>query len=125
MVSNLQEENRRLQKSLGPTSELKSTNTITPTVLARDDSASNSTTPDFQVLQRLRGQIEKHRKDMKTRDAELAEADQTAQGVNTKHFLNNNLFRLPIITIALRSVNSTFCKIIDLSSMWAIDDVLY
>lgn len=83
----MQEENRRLQKLVGSTGELKvATNTTTPTTV-KDDSASNSTTSDFQVLQRLRGQIEKHRKEMKIKDVELAEAEQTVQGVRRKHFL--------------------------------------
>lgn len=85
LVSNLQEENRRLQKLLVPSNDLKTANTITTSVPCRDDVASNSTTSDFQVLQRLRGQIEKHRKEMKVKDAELSEAEQTAQGVNMKH----------------------------------------
>lgn len=66
-------------------------NTTTPTVLVRDDSASNSTS-DFQVLQRLRGQIEKHRKEMKIKDAELAEAEQTVQGVNILNIYESNKF---------------------------------
>lgn len=83
MVSNLQEENRRLQKLLSPISESKPTNTTTSTFPSRDDSSANTAThSDFQVLQRLRAQIEKHRKEMKIKEAELAEAEQTAQGVN-------------------------------------------
>lgn len=81
LVSNLQEENRRLQKLLSPIGESKPTNT---TLLARDDSSANPAQSDFQVLQRLRAQIEKHRKELKIKEAELAEADQTAQGVNNK-----------------------------------------
>lgn len=71
-----------MQKSLAPASELTAASTITPTVPVRDDSASNSTASDFQVLQRLRGQIEKHRKESKIKDAELADGEQTVQGVN-------------------------------------------
>lgn len=67
-------------------------NTTTQTVLVRDDSASNSTTSDFQVLQRLRGQIEKHRKEMKIKDAELAEAEQTVQGVNILNIYESKVF---------------------------------
>lgn len=82
LVSNLQEENRRLQKSLSSNAESKSAHTIAQTNPFRDDAASNSTTSDFQVLQRLREQIEKHRKEMKMKEAELAETEQTVQGVS-------------------------------------------
>jgi len=89
LVSNLQEENRRLQKLLSPINESKPANTTASTLLVRDESANPATQSDFQVLQRLRAQIEKHRKELKIKEAELAEAEQTAQGVNTQFYLNN------------------------------------
>lgn len=76
-----------MQKLSNPSGDLNTTNTTTPTVLVRDDTSTNPTPADFQALQRLRGQIEKHRKELKNKEVELAEADQTVQGVNTKHFL--------------------------------------
>lgn len=83
-----------MQKSIVPTSESTAVNPATPTVLVRDESASNSNTSDFQLLQRLRGQIEKHRKEMKIKDAELAEAEQTVQGVNISNIYESK-FRCP------------------------------
>ncbi|KAG4078400.1 hypothetical protein HA402_013111 [Bradysia odoriphaga] len=82
LVNNLQEENRRLQKSLGANTETKAANTNTATVPVKDDAASNANTSDLQTLQRFREQVEKHRKEMKMKDAELAEAEQSIQGLN-------------------------------------------
>ncbi|XP_037039328.1 RILP-like protein homolog isoform X2 [Bradysia coprophila] len=82
LVNNLQEENRRLQKSLGANTETIAANTNTATVAVKDDAASNANTSDLQTLQRFREQVEKHRKEMKMKDAELAEAEQSIQGLN-------------------------------------------
>lgn len=71
-----------MQKSLGANSETKTANTTTPIVSVKDDAASNFNSSDLQALQRFREQIEKHRKEMKMKDAELAEAEQTIQGVS-------------------------------------------
>lgn len=61
-----------MQKLVSPIRESETTSKAKPAVVVKDDSSSNSAAhSDFQVLQRLRGQIEKHRKDLKAKDAEL------------------------------------------------------
>ena len=72
MVSRLQEENRRIQKDQSPNSTGTDTHFTTPNSIKDDVSNNlNGSATDFQVLQRLRGQVDKYRNDLKIKDLEL------------------------------------------------------
>lgn len=78
MVSRLQDENRRiLKQQTNNTSGTINTSIESTSSPARhtnkDDSVTNggSATTDVQVLQRLRGQVDKHRHELKTKEMEL------------------------------------------------------
>lgn len=75
LVSRLQEENRRYQKQQSPSSSdcsITDVNLLRNTPINAADSTANlSTNNDFQLLQRLRCQIDKQRNELKAKDSEL------------------------------------------------------
>lgn len=77
LVSRLQEENRRYQKQQSPSSDGGATITDvnllrnTSTNASTDSTTNLSTNNDFQLLQRLRCQIDKQRNELKAKDNEL------------------------------------------------------
>lgn len=79
LVGRLQEENRRIQKLQESPSHASSDSM---------DSSSNDATAnlmhasDFQVMQRLRNQIEKQREELKNKDEKLQDESNEIEGVS-------------------------------------------
>lgn len=80
MVSRLQDENRRILKQQGPSNDYPSS----PQRLVKDEAncANSSATSDFQVLQRLRTQVEKHRNELKTKETDLQNKSSEVENVS-------------------------------------------
>lgn len=80
MVSRLQDENRRILKQQSPGNEYPPS----PQRLVKDEAsgANSSATSDFQVLQRLRTQIEKHRNELKTKETDLHNKSSEVENVS-------------------------------------------
>lgn len=72
LVNRLQEENRRIQKLHESPSHESSVNGSEDDLISKDDSQANLlSASDFQMMQRLRSQIEKQREEIKSRDEKL------------------------------------------------------
>lgn len=96
LVSRLQEENRRMTKEANsPRHESKST---------KDNQMENPMNPsDFQLLQRLRAQLEKQRDELMCRDQEIQEKNNEIENVNSP-------FSFSIFGIE-RKINDLFCDL--------------
>lgn len=80
MVSRLQDENRRILKQQGPNNDYPPS----PQRVVKDEAndANSSATSDFQVLQRLRTQVEKHRNELKTKETDLHNKSSEVENVS-------------------------------------------
>lgn len=98
LVSRLQEENRRYQKQHSPSTDgvitgiVENSSDFLRNKTAGDLSPNLSTNNDFQLLQRLRCQIDKQRNELKTKDNELQTKIGEAENVSFSLLLFN--FRL-------------------------------
>lgn len=80
LVSRLQEENRRISKQAE--SPKHNDGNATSNELCKNDSTANLlNASDFQKMQRLRGQMEKQRDDLKCRDQEIEEKNNEIENV--------------------------------------------
>lgn len=94
LVNRLQEENRRIQKLNASPSHEGSVNGSEDDLISKDDSQANLlSASDFQMMQRLRGQIEKQREELKTRDEKLQLENNEIESVSfrQKRFSNTKL----------------------------------
>lgn len=88
MVSRLQDENRRIlkQQSTSPshTPDPSSNDPPPPAALKKDDKPAIASTgqTDFQMLQRLRAQIEKQRHDLKLKEVDLQAKSSEVENVS-------------------------------------------
>lgn len=104
MVSRLQDENRRILKQQStspshnpdqkpPTNDQFAT-TPAATPKSKDDKPASSGQADLQLMQRLRGQIEKQRHDLKMNELDLQSKTSEVENVISYYLFNVNLSRL-------------------------------
>lgn len=92
LVSRLQEENRRISKHVESPKHNDGNNASNE--LCKTDSTANLlNASDFQKMQRLRGQMEKQRDDLKCRDQEIEEKNNDIENVGD---LSNFCVEYPI-----------------------------
>lgn len=85
LVNRLQEENRRIQKLHESPSHDGSLIGSDDDKMGKDDSQANLlSATDFQVMQRLRSQIEKQREEIKNRDEKLQLENTEIESVGVK-----------------------------------------
>lgn len=87
LVSRLQEENRRIQKLQESPSHESKISDDSEEQLAKNGSAANLlNATDFQVMQRLRAQIEKQRDELKTKDQRVQDGNNEIENVSCKTY---------------------------------------
>lgn len=83
LVNRLQEENRRIQKLHESPSHESSLIGSDDDKMGKDDSQANLlSASDFQVMQRLRSQIERQREEIKSRDEKLQQENNELESVS-------------------------------------------
>lgn len=83
LVGRLQEENRRIQKlQESPSHVSLSAGNVDDQTFADDATANLLSASDFQVMQRLRSQIEKQREEIKHKEEKLQEENNEIEGVS-------------------------------------------
>lgn len=83
LVSRLQEENRRISKQ-SDSPKHNDGNAANNELCKTDSSANLLNASDFQKMQRLRGQMEKQRDDLKCRDQEIEEKNNEIENVRVQ-----------------------------------------
>lgn len=85
LVSRLQEENRRISKQ-AESPKHHDGNTASNELCKTDSTANLLNASDFQKMQRLRGQMEKQRDDLKCRDQEIEEKNNEIENVREFYY---------------------------------------